>query len=90
MRATRSRLSHQFGAVIRGRREAQNWTQDDFARHIKMHRAQYGAFERGDANDVQLSTLERIAAGLGEPVWVLVREVERIQTDRRTRSASGT
>ena len=78
MRATRSRLSSRFGVVIRKRREAQKWTQEGFADHIKMHRAQYGAFERGDANDVQLSTLERIAAGLDEPVWVLVREAEEI------------
>lgn len=58
------------------RREAQHWTQEGFADHIKMHRTQYGVFERGNARDVQLSTLERIAAGLGEPVWALIREAE--------------
>lgn len=87
MRAARSRLANRFGTVIRRRREAQKWTQDDFARHIKMHRAQYGAFERGDANDVQLSTLERIAAGLGEAVWVLVREAEETRPARPMRAS---
>jgi transcriptional regulator with XRE-family HTH domain len=76
MRAARSRLPSLFGAVARKRREAQNWTQEGFADHIEMHRAQYGVIERGDAKDLQLSTLERIAAGLGEPVWVLLREAE--------------
>jgi transcriptional regulator with XRE-family HTH domain len=85
MKATRSRLAKRFGAVIRRHREAQKWTQDDFARHIKMHRAQYGTFERGGANDVQFSTLERIAAGLGEAVWVLVREVEETKSVRPKR-----
>lgn len=88
MRATRSQLAKRFGAVIRRRREAQKWTQDDFARHINMHRAQYGTFERGDANDVQLSTLERIAAGLGESVWVLVREVEATKPVRARRGST--
>jgi transcriptional regulator with XRE-family HTH domain len=76
MSAASSRLASRFGAVIRKRREAQHWTQEGFADHIKMHRAQYGAFERGDAKNVQLSTLERIAAGLGERVSVLIREAE--------------
>lgn len=71
-----SRLASRLCTVIRKRREAQQWTQEGFADHIKMHRTQYGVFERGNAKDVQLSTLERIAAGLGEPVSVLIREAE--------------
>lgn len=73
-----SRLASRLFTVIRKRREAQQWTQEGFADHIKMHRTQYGVFERGNANDVQLSTLERIAAGLGEKVWVLIREAEEL------------
>lgn len=76
MSATPSRLASRFGAVIRSRREAQHWTQEAFADHIDMHRAQYGALERGEANNLQLSTLERIADGLRVKVWVLVREAE--------------
>lgn len=76
MSAAPSRLASRFGAVIRSRREAQQWTQEGFADHIEMHRAQYGALERGEAKNVQLSTLERIADGLRVKVWVLVREAE--------------
>src|SRR6185437_11414278 len=49
--------------------------QEGFSDHIEMHRAYYGRIERG-GKDFQISTLERIAAGLGEPVWALVREAE--------------
>lgn len=76
MRAARSRLQHRLAEVIRRRREGMKWTQEAFADHIEMHRAQYGLVERGGSKDIQLSTLERIAAGLGESVWVLVREAE--------------
>jgi transcriptional regulator with XRE-family HTH domain len=76
MSTASSRLASLFGAVIRKRREAQDWTQEAFADHIEMHRAQYGALERGAANNVQLSTLERIADGLRVKVWVLIREAE--------------
>jgi transcriptional regulator with XRE-family HTH domain len=72
--ATRPRLQTRVADVIRKRRESK-WTQEGFADHINMHRAQYGLIERG-GKDVQLSTLERIAAGFGEPVWVLMREAE--------------
>ena len=76
MSAASSRLASRLCTVIRRRREAQHWTQEGFAGHIKMHRTQYGVFERGNAKDVQLSTLERIADGLRVKVWVLIREVE--------------
>jgi transcriptional regulator with XRE-family HTH domain len=76
MRVARSRLQHRIAGVIRRHREAQRWTQEAFADHIEMHRAQYGLVERGGSKDIQLSTLERIAAGLGEHVWTLVREAE--------------
>lgn len=72
--AARPRLQSRVAEVIRKRRESK-WTQEGFADHINMHRAQYGLIERG-GKDVQLSTLERIAAGFGEPVWVLIREAE--------------
>lgn len=76
MRLTRSRLQQRVAEVIRQRREGMKWTQEAFADHIEMHRAQYGLVERGGSKDIQLSTLERIATGLGEPVWVLLREAE--------------
>jgi transcriptional regulator with XRE-family HTH domain len=76
MKVARSRLQRRIAEIIRRRREAQKWTQEAFADHIEMHRAQYGLVERGGSKDIQLSTLERIAAGLGEHVWTLVREAE--------------
>lgn len=76
MRVARSRLQHRIAGVIRRHREGHRWTQEAFADHIEMHRAQYGLVERGGSKDIQLSTLERIAAGLGESVWTLVREAE--------------
>lgn len=73
-RVARPRLQIRVAEVIRKRRGSK-WTQEGFADHIEMHRAQYGLIERG-GKDLQLSTLERIAAGFGEPVWMLMREAE--------------
>lgn len=50
--------------MIRKHREEKKWTQEGFADQIEMHRAHYGRIERG-GKDVQISTLERIAAELG-------------------------
>lgn len=75
MRPARPSLQQRIANVIRQHREQKEWTQEGFADHIEMHRAHYGRIERG-GKDFQLSTLERIAAGLGEPVWTLVREAE--------------
>lgn len=75
MKAARPSLQHRIASVIRKHREQKEWTQEGFADHIEMHRAHYGRIERG-GKDFQISTLERIAAGLGEAVWELVREAE--------------
>ena len=75
MRAARPSLQHRIASVIRKHREQKEWTQEGFADHIEMHRAHFGRIERGGM-DIQVSTLERIAAGLGEPVWILMREAE--------------
>lgn len=40
-----------------------------------MHRAAYGFVEQG-RRDVRLSTLERVAEGLEEPMWVILKEAE--------------
>lgn len=42
-----------------------------------MHRAQFGLVEQGK-RDLRISTLERVAAGLGEPVWAILREAETL------------
>lgn len=71
-------LQKRLGDVIRMHRENKKWTQEGFADHIQMHRAQYGLIERGK-KDMQLSTLERVCAGLEEPVWSIMREAEELK-----------
>lgn len=75
MKSGRTALKQRIGDVIRQHREARNFTQEGFADHIEMHRAQYGLVEQGK-RDLRVSTLERVAAGLGEPVWAILREAE--------------
>ena len=61
--------------MIRRHRESKKWTQEGFADHIKMHRAQYGFVEQGK-RDLRLSSLERVAQGLDAPAWVILKEAE--------------
>lgn len=75
MKSGRSSLKQRIGEVIRQRRQAKNWTQEAFADHIEMHRAQYGLVEQGK-RDLRVSTLERVATGLGESAWAILREAE--------------
>lgn len=75
MKSPRTSLQQRIGSVIRRHREAKNWSQEAFADHIEMHRAQYGFIEQG-RRDLRLSTLERVTTGLGEPIWVILREAE--------------
>ena len=75
MKSARSRLQERIGYVIRRHRESKKWTQEGFADHIKMHRAQYGFVEQGK-RDLRLSSLERVAQGLDEPAWVILKEAE--------------
>ena len=75
MKSSRASLKLRIGEVIRQHRQAKNWTQEAFADHIEMHRAQYGLVEQGK-RDLRVSTLERVAAGLGEPAWAILREAE--------------
>ena len=62
-------------AAMRNRRELLEVSQEAFADHIKMHRAQYSFVERG-VRDLRLSTLERVALGLEQPLSVILREAE--------------
>jgi transcriptional regulator with XRE-family HTH domain len=75
MKSGRTALKQRIGDVIRRHREAKSFTQEGFADHIEMHRAQYGLVEQGK-RDLRVSTLERVAAGLGEPAWAILREAE--------------
>ncbi len=71
----RPSLQVRIGDVLRRRREAGEFSQEGFADHIKMHRAYYGALERGKKN-LQLTTLERVCDGLEVPMWEVIREAE--------------
>jgi len=68
-------LQVRIGEVVRRHREKGDYSQEGFADHIKMHRAYYGAIERGKKN-VQLTTLERVCDGLDVSMWEVIREAE--------------
>lgn len=48
-------------------------SQEAFADHICMHRAYYGALERGEKN-LQLSTLQRVTEGMKISMWEVLRD----------------
>ena len=50
-------------------------SQDGYADRIGMHRAYYAAIERGERN-VTLSTLHRVAGGLGTTMGVVLSEAD--------------
>jgi transcriptional regulator with XRE-family HTH domain len=68
-------LQKRIGDALRKRREAHGVSQESFADQIKMHRAYYGALERGEKN-LQLSTLERVCNGLQVSMWEVLRDAE--------------
>ena len=72
---TLSDLTRRVGAAIRRQRKRLGFSQEAFADHIGMHRAYYGALERGEKN-MQLTTLERVARGLGVLEQDLIAEAE--------------
>lgn len=71
----RRTLQERIGDALRRRREAQGHSQEGFADRIRMHRAYYGAIERGKKN-LQLTTLERVCAGLDIAAWEIMREAD--------------
>lgn len=67
--------SERIGNAIRKRRTALEMSQEGFADSIKMHRAYYGALERGEIN-LTLRTLRRVAGGLGIKAWEILRDAD--------------
>jgi transcriptional regulator with XRE-family HTH domain len=57
------KLNNAIGNNIRNRRKALKYSQEEFAEHIGLDRANYGAIERGERN-ITIVTLARIAIGL--------------------------
>lgn len=74
---TKSSLTKRIGKAIRNRREARRVSQEAFADEIKMHRTYYGAIERGEKN-LQISTLQRVCAGLGTEIWEVIKDAEHL------------
>lgn len=70
-------LQQQLGLAIRGRRERLKISQEGFADKIGMHRAYYGAIERGNKN-LTLKVIERIASGLGVAPAALFADAARL------------
>jgi transcriptional regulator with XRE-family HTH domain len=64
-----------LGESVRQRRVRLGISQEAFANKCGVHRTYVGKVERGEQN-VSMSSLARIAKGLGVPVWQLVREAE--------------
>lgn len=64
------------GEALRMRRKRLGFTQESFADSIGMHRAYYGALERG-AKNWQLSTLVRVAVRLGLQLSQLIEAAEQ-------------
>ncbi|HEY6390547.1 MAG TPA: helix-turn-helix transcriptional regulator [Bryobacteraceae bacterium] len=62
------------GARIRELRQAQGWTQDEFAHRSGLHRADVGAIERGERN-VTLRTLRIVADTLRVGIADLTKEL---------------
>lgn len=88
----RAPLQRRFGRALRDLRSAAGFSQENFARHIGIHRTAMGKLERGLGNPT-LETLGRIAEGLGIPPSKLLRAAEtygvrpgRRQTQRQGRA----
>jgi transcriptional regulator with XRE-family HTH domain len=68
-----NRLKQQIGDRIRALREGKGWFQEDLAKasRPRLTTRTIGRIERGEV-DVRLSTLNRIAKALGEPLKSLI------------------
>ena len=71
----REELQQRLGARLRDLRLKKGWTQDIFADKSGLHRAQVGAFERGEMN-LTLASLHLLAETLEVRVVDLFRGVE--------------
>ena len=71
----REELQRRLGARIRELRLKRGWTQDIFADKSGFHRAQIGAFERGEMN-LTLASLLLLAQTLKVKIIDLFKGVE--------------
>lgn len=70
-----SDIQSSLGEVVRRRRTALGFSQEDFAAHVDLHRTYIGGFERGERN-LTLANLSAVAQGLGVPLSTLIIEAE--------------
>jgi transcriptional regulator with XRE-family HTH domain len=75
---TATTLQQDLGRAIRAHRERRKISQEDFADAIGMHRAYYGAIERGLKN-LTLRNIARVAEGLGVTPAKLFVDAERLE-----------
>ena len=71
-----AKLQRRLGRVVRRLRSQAGFSQERFARRIRVHRTTMGKLENGQFNP-SLDMLERLARGLGLSVSALFAEVER-------------
>lgn len=71
----REELQRRLGKRIRELRLKRGWTQDEFADMSGFHRAQIGAFERGEMN-MTLGSLLLLAQTLKVKIVDLLKGVE--------------
>lgn len=71
----REELQRRLGTQIRKLRLQKGWSQDEFADRSGFHRAQVGAFERGEQN-LTLASLLLLAETLEVKVVDLFKGVE--------------
>jgi transcriptional regulator with XRE-family HTH domain len=75
---TTANLQQKLGHAIRAQRERRKISQEDFADAIGMHRAYYGAIERGLKN-LTLRNIARVAEGLGVTPAKLFVDADRFE-----------
>lgn len=73
-------LQQQLGATVRSYRHQLGITQHGLAARTRLRRTYIADVERGRRN-VSLSSLGRIAGGLGVALSAFFRELERAETD---------
>lgn len=69
------KLQREVGTRIRGLRLGRGWTQDVFAEKSGLHRAQVGAFERGEMN-MTLASLLLVSQTLKVKLADLFRDID--------------
>lgn len=81
--------SQRIGRVIRDRRRARGWSQEDLADVSGMHRTFIGRLERGEEANPTMTTLMRVAVALQMSVVELLLAAEVGGRDRPKRPGRG-